>query len=143
MKRILFSTIGILSLQLTALGQDQLKGYWLPAEGKSIIEIYDKDSDNLNGKIVWLEQPTNKKGEPHKDRMNPDKELQDRPLLGLDMLQDMKYTGVEWKGKLYTPKRGKTLDAVLSLVDENKLKLTVSFRGFTRNQYWTRTKLPD
>lgn len=139
---MLFIAIGLVSIQFEALSQDQIKGYWLPVEGKSVIEIYTKDTDNLNGKIAWLEQPTNKKGEAHTDRMNPDKALQDRPLLGLDMLYDLTFDKGLWRGKLYTPKRGRTVDAMLSLVSDDKLKLTVSFRGFTRDQFWTRTELP-
>ncbi|MEO1255485.1 MAG: DUF2147 domain-containing protein [Bacteroidota bacterium] len=143
MKRILFIAFGLVNIQFTAFSQDQIKGHWLPEEGKSVIEIYNKDSQILNGKIAWMETPLNKEGEPHRDRQNPNKALQDRPLLGLDMLYDLIYKNEKWRGKLYAPKRGKTVDVVVSLVNEDKLKLTVSFRGFTRNQYWTRTELPE
>ena len=77
MKRTLCIAIGLMSIQFAAISQNQITGFWLPEEGKSIIEIYRKDTDTLNGKIVWLERPTNGKGEPHTDKMNPDKTLQD------------------------------------------------------------------
>ena len=142
MKRTLCIAIGLMSIQFAAISQNQITGFWLPEEGKSIIEIYRKDTDTLNGKIVWLERPTNGKGEPHTDKMNPDKTLQDRPLLGLDMLVDLTYDRKTWVGKLYTPKKGRTVDVRLSLISDDRLKVTVSFRGFTRNQFWTRTELP-
>ena len=143
MKRILGISIALVSLQFAAYAQDEINGYWLPEEGKSIIEIYTNDEGNQNGKIAWLEKPTNRKGEPHTDRMNPDKALRDRPLLGLNMLNDLIHKDGTWSGKLYTPKKGKTLDVALSLVNEDQLKVTVSFFGMTRNQFWTRTSLPE
>ena len=56
---------------------------------------------------------------------------------------DLIFADDTWSGKLYTPKKGMTLDATLSLVSDDRLKLTVFFRGFTKDQYWSRTVLPE
>ncbi len=143
MKKVLFVAIGLVCIQFTARSQDQIKGYWLPEEGKSVIEIYAQDADRFSGKIVWMERAKNKDGELYTDRKNPEKALRDRSILGLDMLYDLIYANDTWSGKLYTPKKGMTLDATLSLVSDDRLKLTVSFRGFTKDQYWSRTVLPE
>ena len=138
-------TVVMVSLLLSfgAFGQDEIEGYWLAGEGKSIVEIYSTDAANQNGKIAWMENPTDKKGRPHTDKMNPDKDLRNRPILGLDILKDLAYSDGNWIGKIYVPKRGKTLDVALSLVEQDRLKLTVSFRGFSKNQFWTRTEHPE
>ena len=44
----------------------------------------------LCGKIVWLSEPNDKKGNPKLDRRNPDATLQTQPLLGLTILSQLK-----------------------------------------------------
>jgi uncharacterized protein (DUF2147 family) len=141
MKEITFIVASI-AMSFTSFCHNQIKGHWLTGDGNSIIEIYESANGKQGGKIVWLEQPASKAGEPRTDKMNPDAKLRDRPIIGLDVLPNLSYYNGQWKGKLYTPKTGRTVDAVFSLENENKLKLTVSFRGFLREQYWTRTELP-
>ncbi len=142
MKNNVLILLFLLTVCTAAFSQDKIKGYWLAGEGKSIVEIYAVDSDSYNGKIVWIENPTNKKGEPYKDKLNPDKNLQNRPILGIDMLESLEHNDGKWEGTIYVPKKGKTLEVILSLENEDRLKLSVSFRGFSRDQYWSKTELP-
>lgn len=142
MKTLMITTIAIIINLHIAYSQNQIKGYWQPSEEKSVIEIYLDDTNALKGKVVWLETPFNKKGELQTDVMNPNKELQKQPILGLNILTDLIYQNGEWKGKLYSPKRGKTVDVVLSLIEKDRLKLKVSFRSFSKDQYWERTEQP-
>ena len=122
---------------------DQIEGHWLAGEGQSIIEIYLTDQRYLNGKIVWLEQPNDKKGRPHTDRMNPDKDLRSQPIIGLHMLENCVYEQGNWQGQLYVPKKGRTVDVILTMVGTDELLLTVSFRGFSREITWYRSQLPN
>lgn len=121
-----------------ARAQESIEGIWLTEEGDSKIEIYQRN-DKYFGKIVWLNQSTDKNGTPFKDRNNPNKDLRNRPLMGIDMLEDLQYRDGKWYGKIYAPKRGLKMDAVLETPGKDKLRLNISYRGFTRQQNWTRS----
>lgn len=127
---------------LSGYAQDEILGGWATPEGNMIVEIYKAQEGLYAGKVAWLKKPTDKKGNPHKDRMNPDKQLQDRNILGMDMLENLKYTDGKWYGTLYTPKKGRKVDAELNLNKDEKLDINVSFMGFSKTVQWIRTELP-
>ena len=120
--------------------QDAITGIWLTQEKNSKVEIYEQGGKYF-GKIVWMERETNRKGEPITDVNNPDRSLRSRPILGINMLEELVYTDEKWEGTLYAPKKGRTVDASLELMGEDELLLTVSIMGYTRNQTWVRSEV--
>lgn len=132
----------VLLLAYTGYAQEEILGEWKPHEGNSIVEIYKTESGECAGKIVWLEKPTDKRGNPHKDLNNPDAALRNRTIIGMDMLENLVYREGVWTGTLYTPKKGRKVDAELSINEDDQLDINVSFRGFSRKVTWTRTELP-
>jgi uncharacterized protein (DUF2147 family) len=120
-----------------AQAQNSIEGIWLTEEGSSKIEIYQK-GERYFGKVVWMEQPMDRKGNPITDRNNPDSNLRNRQLMGIDMLQNLQYQSGKWYGKLYAPKRGITTDVVIVAKEVDKLQVNISYQGFTRQQIWTR-----
>ena len=132
-----------LVMSLQSLAQDDIEGVWFAGEGNTKVQISKDESGEYQGTIVWLKQPLNKKGKPYTDRMNPDESLRDRPILGLTMLENLTYKNGNWIGKIYSPKRGKTVDAILSIENAMELKLKVSYKGFTREKIWVRTELAE
>ncbi|MEO1054497.1 MAG: DUF2147 domain-containing protein [Bacteroidota bacterium] len=141
MKKTLLATALITIFSIPAFCQQDIEGIWLAGEGNTKVEIYKKDNQQYAGKIVWMKKPINKKGEPHKDKMNPDKSLRDRTLMGLHLLENLTYKNGKWHGTIYSPKRGKTLDAVVALDGADQLAINVTFRGFSRQQKWERSTL--
>jgi uncharacterized protein (DUF2147 family) len=135
-----FVSIILIIAGFQAHAQESIEGIWLTEEGNSKVEIYQK-GDNYFGKIVWLEQSTDKNGNPVKDLYNSNKELKNRQLLGIDMLTDLQAKNGKWYGKIYAPKRGLEMDVVIVSSGKDKLELNVSYRGFTRKQIWTRSTL--
>lgn len=129
-------------ITLPAICQEDIRGYWMAGEGKMIVKIDGEENGPLSGEIVWLEKSTNRKGEPITDRNNPDKSLRKRPIVGIDMLQNLNYENGQWVGKLYTPKKGRTVNAAVSLADSNMLDVAASFMGFSRDMQWYRTEEP-
>ncbi len=123
-----------------AQAQDDIKGIWMTHEGNSKIEIYEKEGKHF-GKVVWLEEPYDRKGNPHTDKNNPDKSLRGRKVIGSDMLTELQYVDGAWKGKIYAAQRGRTMDVVLRTQGAYKLALEVSFRGFSRVKFWTRDSI--
>ena len=140
MKKVIFATILISVFTIPAFSWNDISGIWLAGEGKTKVEIYKKDSIHYCGKIVSLEQTTNKQGEPLTDKNNPDRLLRDRPIMGLEMLENLVYANGKWYGSIYTPRRGKTLDVVLILKDNDTIIVNVAYGGISRKQVWTRTE---
>ena len=63
----------VMLASLSTYAQDVV-GKWKLEDGTAIVEVY-KQGDVFNGKIVWLENPTEDDGSPAKDGNNPDAKL--------------------------------------------------------------------
>ena len=146
---------GILILAASSLSlladADAVVGVWKTRpekHGYAHIEI-KRSGEEFVGAIVWMSEPNfpdNDKdgmaGKPKIDRKNPDPELRDRPLLGLEIINSFSYIGNDqWKhGRVYDPARGKTYRCQMKLNEDGTLK----FRGFVgvsllgRSTTWTR-----
>lgn len=133
-------TLFILNLPLIA--QREITGAWLTEKDEALIQITETDGI-FSGTIVWLRQPLDKSGQPKKDRHNSSPELRARYLLGIPVIYKMRYNPgkKQWDGgKVYIPRFGKEIDAIISLENKNILKL----KGFTgggkvsHTQVWQR-----
>ena len=93
MKKIFLSMIFMLAPLAAAFAQDVI-GKWKLEDGSAIVEVYQA-GDVFNGKIVWLENPTEDDGTPAVDNNNPDPKLRSRQLIGLNMLSGLKKNGGE------------------------------------------------
>ena len=143
MKKIVLTIISVMlaaSAASAAFAQDVI-GKWKLDDGTAIVEVY-KSGDAYNGKIVWLEEPTDADGTPAKDNNNPDPALRTRELIGLNMLSGLKKTADnEYSGgKIYDPGNGKTYNCSMK-VEGNVLKVRGSLdkRGLIgRTMDWFR-----
>ncbi len=126
-----------LSLGTTLMAQssgDQILGIWANEEGTSHIEIL-QENGMYYGKVVWLKNPTDKDGNPHTDKNNPNEALQDREIMGLITLYGLKYKNGKWKnGHIYAPAKGKTLDASVEMASDDELKITASQGFFSKTR---------
>ena len=114
MKKIILTAILMAAPFMAAFAQDVI-GKWKLEDGTAIVEVY-KSGEVYNGKIVWLEKPTEADGSPAVDKNNPDKALQSRKLIGLNMLSDLKKNGAEYgNGKIYDPGNGKTYNCSMKV----------------------------
>ena len=82
MKKIVISMIIMLVPLAAAFAQDVV-GKWKLEDGTAIVEVYQQ-GDVFNGKIVWLQDPTEADGSPAIDNLNPDPKLRTRHILGKD-----------------------------------------------------------
>ncbi len=130
-------------LNAKAQNADAILGKWINPSGEGQIQIYKK-SNLYFGKLAWIKEPNDETtGKPKLDVKNPDKTLQSRPILGLELLKNFKFDGddVYEDGTIYDPKSGKTYSCKMTLTG-NKLKI----RGFVgisllgRSEVWTRVK---
>lgn len=134
--------------------QDLIIGNWKPSNGRSVISIYKGKSENgedpkkYYGKIVWLKEPNDEKGNPRTDINNSDDELKKQPLKGLVIVKGMEFEEVDGRmvswdgGTIYDPNNGSEYSFEAEIDKRNKN--TMDGRGyiglslFGRTDTWTR-----
>ncbi len=155
MRRVLFSVIGILIMGMAGMvlagdtDGDAIVGLWQTepdVHGYAYVQIV-RNGDRYDGRIVYLEKPRygpdeERPGEIKVDLNNPDPALQERRILGLEILKGFVYAGKgKWKnGTIYDPNNGKTYKCKMWLEGNDTLKVR-GFIGFSllgRNETWHR-----
>lgn len=135
---LLLLTLGFLNNIQAQEPSDKIVGIWLNEDKTNKIEIY-KASDSYSGKIVWLAKMESNPNLHPKDKNNPNPELRDRDILGMNIITGLQYSAGKWaNGTIYTPKRGMYADCKVELLSNGQLKIIVSKSGFTKAQIWTR-----
>jgi uncharacterized protein (DUF2147 family) len=129
-------------LDANAAQPADLVGVWLNPQATTRVRISPCGAA-LCGTIVWLQTSNNPQtGEPLTDRNNPDPANRNRPILGMQILTDLKpgRTAGEWTGKVYAPSDGKIHDATFSMDGPNSIKLEGCALGrlICRTRTWTR-----
>ena len=104
---------------------DRILGKWMAAEKNLIVQVY-KDRDEFKAKIVWFkEDPTEPDG-GWRDKHNPDPALRSRKILGIDVLNGLKYDAKNdtWDGgTVYDAQHGKQWDAAGYIDKDGLLKV--------------------
>ena len=116
-----------------------LTGLWLTEPGKSKILI-TKTATGYEGKIAWLKEPLDKKGNPKTDTNNVDKSLRSRQFFGLVTLTLTTNKNGKITGKVYSPDFGRTFDCQAYLRDDTHLVLKVCAGFISKETVWTRQK---
>lgn len=147
MKRFtLVFLLAVYAFAAHAQESDKIVGIWWNEEKTSKIEISKKDGKYI-GTIVYMIPEKYEDGQPPKDDKNPDARLRTRPIIGIQILNDFKYSSKdkEWNsGKIYDPKSGKTYDCYAWLENDDLLKLkgfVAGIRMLGRSSEWYRTTL--
>jgi uncharacterized protein (DUF2147 family) len=135
MKIKLFLSFIFLFTQLSfaKTSEKDILGVWWSPKKDGRINIYQKDN-KYYGELIWV-LPEH---EGKKDIKNPDKSKQDRPVLGIKLLDGFKYDDGEWvDGTIYDPDNGKTYSCYMKLKSKNKLKV----RGYIGISLLGRTEI--
>lgn len=132
----LFLTLS--SISVKAQKADDITGIWMPSEGTSYIQIYkNKDSGKYDGRIVWLKEPNNEKGEPKTDP-------EGKPILKMVNLKNFVFEDGEWTdGTIYDPKAGEKYYCTIEMPKKDKLDVRGSIDPFGlvgRTDVWVRMK---
>ena len=138
----LFAVMTLVLAPLCAVWAQDVVGKWKLEDGSAIVEVY-RQGDAFNGKIVWLQHPTEADGSPAVDEKNPDAKLRSRQLIGLNMLSGLKKSGSEYAGgTIYDPGNGKTYNCSMKVEgDVLKVRGSLDKRGLLgRTMDWFRVK---
>jgi uncharacterized protein (DUF2147 family) len=129
-------------------GADAIIGFWNTPERDARFEIY-RCGAQYCGKVSSLAEPDypptdrhGRAGLPKTDRKNPDPALRSRPLVGLPLIEDVRYEGDNsWHGKIYNPEDGQKYRCNFSLARggrELKVRGYIWLPIFGQTQTWTR-----
>lgn len=139
----LFAASALLALSQTAFAQaDRIVGTWLNASQEGRIQI-TKSGQLFYGKIAWLKNPNDEKGQPKTDKNNPDPSLKNKPLQNLIILRDFEYEDGKWvDGTIYDPKSGRTYNCELKMSSDDRLDVRgyIGISLIGRTETWTRVK---
>ena len=113
-------------------------GVWLNEKKEAVVEIYKKDNEYF-GKIIDIEGEHAHEKETLKDLKNPKDEFKDRPLIGMPLLENLKYNDGEYcGGTAYNPRMGKYFNCKAWLISKNKMKLRGYIGIFFATETWER-----
>ncbi|MEO8236352.1 MAG: DUF2147 domain-containing protein [Flavobacterium sp.] len=122
-------SFGYMPVQTKNAQADQIIGtYWSPKKDAKI-NIYKKGS-NYYGKSVWV-------AKPRKDTKNPDKSLQSRDVLGIELLTKFSFENeVYTSGTIYDPESGTTYKCKMTIEGKH-----LRVRGYIGISLFGRTEL--
>jgi uncharacterized protein (DUF2147 family) len=121
------AVIGLALAAWPAVAQDAEPaphGVWMPQDEESMVEIYPC-GDAMCGRVVWMLEERDDNGEILTDLYNPDPALRSVPVLGLEIMTDIRPTDEDWvwQGRVYNPKDGRTYDFWLTVKSEQQITI--------------------
>ena len=145
MKYLVAICITIFAMSSSVNAQTALDptGLWLTENKRSVIQM-KKCGENLCGYIAWIIE-----GGMQRDNKNPQENLRDQPMCGLQIVQELKQNKNnlnEWQnGKIYKADDGDIYDATLTIKSAGTLKVRgyVGVPLFGKSQNWTRVNAVD
>lgn len=120
-----------------------LLGTWLTKEQKATVEIKacTNKPDRFCGTIIALKNPLEKDGSEKLDKHNDDKALRQRPVIGINLIEDFKKESDSdyGDGRIYNPEDGNLYDSDIEFKDQNTIKVSgCVLRFLCKTQIWTR-----
>ena len=138
--RVLMALAVILPAGPGAFAGD-VTGLWLTDDGEGVVEI-TPCGELLCGRIVWLKEPYDEKGQPIRDVNNPTPAERDRLLCGAQIIQDLKHQDDDsWDGGyVYDPEEGKSYRVMLKAAGDDRLEVRgyIGIKSIGETRIWTR-----
>lgn len=132
----LFVALATCGVPSASAQKADIAGVWIDHTGRGAVE-FTRCGAALCGNLVWLEKPTDDKGQPFRDGNNPDAKLRNRPICGLPIIgaavpsEASAFDG----GWLYNPEDGKSYKVEVKLISPNVATVTgyigIKFLGQT------------
>ena len=116
---------------------DDVRGLWWNEEKTAKIKIYRAVNGSYYGKIMWLKEPNDEKGNPKTDPENPNPKLRSRARLGMLIMNSFEWDedDEEWNsGTIYDPNNGKTYSGYMWLDEDTDDVLHL--RGYVMGMTW-------
>lgn len=128
------SAVAVASTTVAAAQTEQAIGVWRLSDGKVTVRIKPCGT-NLCGFIVGLAKPLDKQGRPKVDDENPNPSLRNRPVMGLQVLFNLRSTGGgSWAGTIYNADDGGTYSARLNPRGDGQMQLKACLGPFCKKK---------
>jgi len=118
-------------------------GTWLVEDGRARIRLErcGPSRERICGFIVWMKEPADKRGQPYRDKENPDADKRARPLLGHQLIMGLQATPEgRFAGDIYNAEDGKFYSVSLWRESPDRLKLKGCLIKFLcQTQTWQQT----
>ena len=128
-------------------------GIWIDHTGRGAVEIAPcvpdaapgtPEAANLCGRIVWMKDPNDPKGQPIRDTLNKNAARRGQPICGLQIIGDVKpQSNGSWdKGWIYDPEQGSSFDLELRLRNPETLQVKgyMGVKFLSETFVWRRAK---
>ena len=136
-KNFLFLVLLAVSGSTSSESNKTMEGYWLTSQ--SIVQVKKCDK-NLCATIEHLFVDDDIDPKSIMDSNNKKRSLRDRPLIGINLLQEFPSNALGKKvlkdGKIYDPGRGRVFKSNLYLLDDGTLKVEGCFMGICDHEIW-------
>ncbi len=114
-------------LAQSAANSDEICGKWMSSENNLIVQVY-KENNLFKGKIVWFKNPDESRDmNEYYDIHNPNPLLRDRKLIGLNVLENLKFdndTNTWENGTIYDATSGRMYSSAISMNTDKTIKVT-------------------
>lgn len=115
-QKALVASLCIFSASSAHAIETGVSGVWTKGGGDLVVNVQPCNGDKICVKIVNIKKAFHDDGTPRLDDHNPNPALRSRPVVGLQIINNMGSTGPNtWKGKLYNSDDGKTYTAYAKL----------------------------
>lgn len=118
-------------------------GTWLVEDGRARIRLERCGAarDRICGFIVWMKEPADKRGQPYRDKENPDPDKRVRALLGHQLIMGLQaMPDGRFAGDIYNAEDGKFYSVSLWRESADRLKLKGCLIKFLcQTQTWQQT----
>ena len=136
-KNLLFLVLLAVSSSTSSESNKTMEGFWLTSQ--SIVQVKNCDK-NLCATIEHLFVDDGIDPKSIMDSNNKKRSLRDRPLIGINLLQEFPSNVLGKKvlkdGKIYDPGRGRVFKSNLYLLDDGTLKVEGCFMGICDHEIW-------
>lgn len=112
-------------------------GVWLTEKGDARVQI-SHCGGAICGKVIWLREPIDAAtGRPQVDDKNPNPELRDRPVIGLQLFNGMRPSGTaRWSGRIYNADDGKFYVSNLAMTGPTTLQVEGCVGALCGGETW-------
>ena len=126
-----------------AAASNDPSGTWQVEDGRARIRLErcGPSRDRICGFIVWMKEPADKRGQPYRDKDNPDVDKRARALLGHQLIMGLQVTSEgRFAGDIYNAEDGKFYSVWLWRDTTDRLKLKGCLIKFLcQPQTWQQT----
>lgn len=120
-------------LATPALAQSNIDGTYTDTDGYVEITV-ERCGSYRCGTITRIIR--RKPGEPLNDAHNDDPDLRSRPILGIRLLQELRWDDGAWRGRIYNPEDGNTYRTEVRPTANGALEVKGCVTLFCRTRLW-------